>query len=87
MKKTIMLLAVSALVTVADAQSLQSSGRSSKEIVPQGWGVQEEAGDLNKDGIADLVIIATPNFRENIQVREGDGYEYDYNQPILAIYW
>ena len=33
MKKTIILLAVSALVTVADAQSLQSSGRSAKEIV------------------------------------------------------
>ena len=87
MKKTIILLAVSALVTVADAQSLQSSGRSAKEIVPQGWSVQEESGDLNKDGIADLVIIATPHFRENIQVREGDGYEYDYNQPIMAIYW
>lgn len=87
MKKTVMLFVALAVSVAAAAQSLKTFGQSAKEIVPKGWHLQEATGDLNKDGIPDLIVIATPNFRENIQVRESDGYEYDYNQPILAIYW
>ena len=87
MKKILMLWTALTVMTVADAQSLKSSGRSAQEIVPQGWEINEATGDINKDGITDLMVIATPNFRENIQVRESDGYEYNYNQPVLAVYW
>ena len=46
----------------------------------------EAAGDLNGDGIADLAIIATPADSANMRVRD-DGYVYNFNQPLLAIYF
>lgn len=42
--------------------------------------------DLNKDGISDLVKVVNPRDPEKLQIREMDGYEYDFNQPILSIY-
>ncbi len=70
----------------ANAQNcLKASGNSARDIVPTGWELQEQTGDLNKDGIADLVVIATPDKKENIMVRE-DGYQINMNRPILAIY-
>ena len=50
------------------------------------WEHNETTGDLNKDGIDDLVVIATPANEANMKVRE-DGYVYNFNQPVLAIYW
>ena len=54
--------------------------------MPAGWQSTFETGDLNKDGIADLVIIAMPCDEENMKIRD-DGYVYNFNQPVLAIYW
>ena len=45
-----------------------------------------QQGDLNKDGIQDLVICATPRNPGNMMVRD-DGYEYNFNEPVLAIYF
>ena len=45
-----------------------------------------QQGDLNNDGIQDLVICATPRNPENMMVRD-DGYEYNFNEPVLAIYF
>ena len=50
----------------------------------RGWEHSEATGDLDKDGKADLVIIATPDFKEHI-VTEGER-SINYNQPILAIF-
>ena len=74
------------LSTVVMGQSLKQSGNSAKDIVPEGWEVIEAEGDLNKDGISDLAIIATPNFEEHLKHRD-DGYVYNFNQPLLGIYW
>ena len=68
------------------AQSLSQQGTSIDDIVPAGWQHQEAQGDLNKDGIPDLVVVATPNYEENMMTRD-DGYVYNFNQPILAIYF
>lgn len=68
------------------AQGLGQQGKSVEQIVPTGWLHQESQGDLNKDGIADLVVIATPDYEENLKRRD-DGYVYNFNQPILAIYF
>ena len=45
-----------------------------------------QQGDLNNDGIQDLVVCATPRNPENMMVRD-DGYEYNFNKPVLAIYF
>lgn len=50
------------------------------------WTCQEITGDLNKDGVSDLVLMATPDFPEFIETRD-DGYEINYNQPVLAIFF
>ena len=70
----------------AQAQRLAQQGATVEDIVPAGWLHQEAQGDLNKDGIVDLVVVATPDYEENTMTRE-DGYVYNFNQPILAIYF
>lgn len=68
------------------AQSLQKKGTSVESLVPEGWTYNHEKGDLNKDGIDDLVLVATPHDKDKQKVRD-DGYVYDFNQPQLAIYF
>lgn len=64
---------------------LAKEGRSLEELLPKGWEAQHGTGDLNKDGIEDIILIAHPNFPENKKKRD-DGYEYDFNPAILAVY-
>lgn len=45
-----------------------------------------QLGDLNNDGIEDLVVVATPRDPKNMKVRD-DGYEYNFNKPVLAVYF
>ena len=48
------------------------------------WPSTEAEGDLDKDGVKDLVIIATPDNEENFIIDDGD--TIDANVPILAIF-
>ena len=88
--KILHIIAILLMVTFsclnAQAVELKQQGTSVEDIVPAGWLHQESQGDLNKDGITDLVVIATPNYEENL-LRRDDGYVYNFNQPILAIYF
>lgn len=43
-------------------------------------------GDLNKDGIQDVVIVATPRLPEKMQTRD-DGFVYNFNSPVMGIYF
>lgn len=43
-------------------------------------------GDLNQDGLKDVVVVATPRIAENMRVRD-DGYEYNFNSPVMGIYF
>ena len=89
MKKTFLSLfaaAVAFMPLQAFSQGFKTSGTGVAGIVPAGWQSTFETGDLNKDGIADLVIIAMPCDEENMKIRD-DGYVYNFNQPVLAIYW
>lgn len=65
---------------------LAKEGYSIKEIVPNGWEVQYEKGDLNKDGIEDLVLVVLPNDPAHIKTRD-DGYQYNFNPKFLAVYF
>lgn len=80
------MLAVALLPLHSLAQSLKNSGTDVKQLVPAGWEMIEATGDLNKDGVKDLVVIATPNYKEKMKKRD-DGYVYNFNQPVLAVYW
>ncbi len=68
------------------AQELAEKGRTAKDIVPEGWTFQEVRGDLNKDQLEDLVVIAVSHDKAGIKTRD-DGYEYNLNQPVMAIYF
>lgn len=68
------------------AQTLQSQGKSVEDLVPLGWTHTEAEGDLDKDGIADLVLMAIPDSADKMFTRD-DGYVYNFNRPILAIYF
>lgn len=83
---SILLAAVSCLTFQCMAQGLKTSGSGVIDIVPANWESIFQTGDLNGDGIADLVVIATPCDKDNMTIRN-DGYVYNFNQPVLAIYW
>lgn len=70
----------------ASAQGLKETGVTVEEIIPEGWEYSHATGDLNQDGIDDLVVMATPNDPAHLKVRD-DGYVYNFNEPILAIYF
>lgn len=59
MKQLLFFLLV-ALPMLVSAQELAKKGRSAEEIVPQGMDFVKAEGDLNKDGLSDLVVFADP---------------------------
>ena len=86
MKKILLMVLVAVGLTAAAQTSLNHSGSTVEELVPEGWeDIHEATGDLNKDGIADLVVIATPNLAEHMNP-ESD-YATNYNVPIVGVYW
>lgn len=86
LKTAVAFVLLSCISHNAQAVELKQQGASVTDIVPGGWLHQEAQGDLNKDGIVDLAVVATPNYEENLKIRD-DGYVYNFNQPILAIYF
>ena len=86
MKKILINMMLCLCAIGMNAQTLKQQGNAVEQIVPEGWEHEEEEGDLNKDGIKDLVVLAKPNFKENMKTRD-DGYEYNFNPYILAIYF
>lgn len=83
MKKVLFLL-LQLIVSVA-AMS-QSATHSLKEL--QSWNHSEETGDLNKDGIKDLVIIAVPPEQKAAAGSDDeDTYYREEPHPVLAIFW
>ena len=83
------LLALSSTPSMAQKSKkpgLAEEGRSLEELLPKGWNAQHGSGDLNKDGIEDIILITHPNDPQYIKRRD-DGYEYDFSPAILAIYF
>ena len=84
MRKLLTLLAW--LPLLGSAQGLKDQGTTVDDIVPAKWEHTEAVGDLNKDGIADMAIIAIPDDPAHMKVRD-DGYVYNFNQPLMAVYF
>ena len=52
------------------------------------WSHMEVKGDLDKDGVKDLVVMATPKGPEKINILDDtQGIEQNFNQPVLAIFF
>ena len=89
MKNLLLLLFICPMLAFAQPEgtppSVLSKGNLSLAQL-RSWDCQEATGDLDKDGLSDLVVMATPDFPEFIEKRD-DGYEYNYNQPVLAIFF
>lgn len=50
------------------------------------WGAIEQHGDVNRDGIDDIVMIAIPHFQEMLMVNElGD--TVDTNKPVFSVFF
>lgn len=87
MKKIIAIAAALAVTLGASAQSeLARQGKSVADLVPAGWErVQSAVGDINHDGIADLVVMAFPNHKDKMLTRD-DGFVINKNEPVVAVY-
>lgn len=78
--------------TAANAQKGFASN-----LFPEIWGgesslnidsdVTKLEGDFNQDGIQDLLVEAHPKDPLHMRTREEDGYVYNFNQRVLAIYF
>ena len=58
--KRILFFLLGILPMLVSAQNLAKKGRSAEAIVPQATNYIKAEGDLNKDGLSDLVIYAEP---------------------------
>ena len=68
---------------------INTSGKSISDIIPINWKILDlEKGDLNQDGITDLVFAIQNTDKENIKLNDGLGTDtVDLNQRILGIYF
>jgi len=68
---------------------LKKRGQSLSEIIPHNWKVLAvEYGDLNKDGIKDVVFVIQDFNPQNVKTNEGLGIDsIDLNPRILGIYF
>jgi len=67
---------------------LKEEGRDTTDIVPQGWNIMGSAiGDVNNDGLKDLVLLVLPDYEDQIIIRDMDNYKFNCNEPIAAIYF
>lgn len=90
MKKIILLILIISSAIYADKMpNLANKSSLAKNLVPAGWKIiDEKQGDLNKDGLDDLVFVIQKTDKKNIQqVDEGLNYSVDMNPKILAIYF
>lgn len=84
--KRFALILLAVLPFYAISQEFVTRGMTIEEIIPEDCDIQTATGDLNKDGLADVVVLATSRNIDNMKVRD-DGYTYNFNRPVLAIYF
>ncbi|MCB0664695.1 MAG: hypothetical protein KDC80_02685 [Saprospiraceae bacterium] len=72
-----------------EANNLNYMGNSLEDIIPTGWTIlNAQTGDLNKDGISDLVFVIQDTDLKNIEPNDGLGTDsVDLNPRMLGIYF
>lgn len=60
-----------------------------EELIPRKWKlVASTTGDLNRDGVSDLVFVVQDTDKRNLELSEGPGTDtVDLNPRILGIYF
>lgn len=83
---TLLSLPVAGQSTIAE---LHARGSSLEDLIPKGWKLLDSTtGDLNKDGISDLVFVVQGTDARNLELSEGPGMNtVDLNPRILGIYF
>lgn len=84
MKRILFFLFV-ALPVLASAQETTKKGRSAEEIIPQGVNFIKAEGDLNKDGLNDLVVYVQPGLAIYFATPSGDYELWKQYDGILPI--
>lgn len=87
MKQLSLAVCLTLLPLLCGAQILNASGRTLEELLPDPacehyW----SEGDLNKDGIRDLALLATTAECSTIEVDE-EGDTLRMSQPVFAVYF
>lgn len=82
---TLILLCVMGMCAFAQGTTQMSSTNYSLGTL-RSWECKESHGDMNKDGLDDIVIVARPHFQEFIVVEE-NGDTLNNNKPVLAIFF
>ena len=83
--KRILFFLLGALPMLVSAQEVAKKGRSAEEIVPQGGDFVKAEGDLNKDGLSDLVIFAEPVLAIYFAMPSGDYELWKQYNDILPV--
>lgn len=84
MKRILFFLFV-ALPVLASAQETTKKGRSAEEIIPQSVDFVKAEGDLNKDGLNDLVVYVQPELAIYFATPSGDYELWKQYDSILPI--
>ncbi|MFD0963256.1 hypothetical protein [Pseudofulvibacter geojedonensis] len=91
MKKVFILFIAFASLTCLSQDNLilKKEGKTLQNIIPKGWKILDsKKGDLNKDGILDLVFAIQNTDKKNIESNDGLGADtIDLNPRILGIYF
>jgi len=68
---------------------LTNNGEALEDIIPDNWRLLDyTTGDINQDGISDLVFAIQKTDRNNIELNDGLGTDtIDLNPRMLAIYF
>ena len=85
MGRRLLFILLGALPMLVSAQNLAKKGRSAEEIVPQGTSYVKAEGDLNKDGLSDLVVYAQPMLAIYFATPSGDYEQWKQYDEILPI--
>lgn len=81
--KRILFFLLGVLPMLVSAQEMAKKGRSADEIVPQGTNYIKAEGDLNKDGLSDLVIYAQPVMAIYFATPSGDYEQWKQYKDVL----
>ncbi len=91
MKNTIQILTflISLICYGQDNSILKENGNTLKSIIPNSWNILDsKTGDLNQDGISDLVFVIQNTDKSNIRLNNGLGNNtIDLNPRILGVYF